>query len=81
MSHLLFLAMDYRYGNGYKYYHKNPKIRCCVFLTSNAINSSSSGSGSGIGTGSGSVSVSGSSNSIQVIILLLFFIYRHRWLY
>ena len=74
MSHLLFLAMDYRYGNGYKYYHKNPKIRCCVFLTSNAINSSSSGSG----TGSGSVSVSGSSNSIQVIILLLFFIYRHR---
>ena len=70
MSHLLFLAMDYRYGNGYKYYHKNPKIRCCVFLTSNAINSSSSGSGS--------VSVSGSSNSIQVIILLLFFIYRHR---
>ena len=76
MSHLLFLAMDYRYGNGYKYYHKNPKIRCCVFLTSNAINSSSSGSGSG--TGSGSVSVSGSSSSIQVIILLLFFIYRHR---
>ena len=70
MSHLLFLAMDYRYDNGYKYYHKNPKIRCCVFLTSNAINSSSSGSGS--------VSVSGSSNSIQVIILLLFFIYRHR---
>ena len=47
MSHLLFLAMEYRYGNGYKYYHKNPKIRCCVFLTSNAINSSSSGSGSG----------------------------------
>ena len=47
MSHLLFLAMDYRYGNGYKYYHKNPKIRCCVFLTSNAINSNSSGSGSG----------------------------------
>ena len=76
MSHLLFLGMDYRYGNGYKYYHKNPKIRCCVFLTSNAINSSSSGSGSG--TGSGSVSVSGSSSSIQVIILLLFFIYRHR---
>ena len=58
MSHLLFLAMDYRYGNGYKYYHKNPKIRCCVFLTSNAINSSSSGSGSG-----------SSSSNIQVIII------------
>ena len=69
MSHLLFLAMDYKYGNGYKYYHKNPKIRCCVFLTSNAINSSSSGSGS--------------SSYVVVFrwLLLLFFIYRHRWLY
>ena len=71
MSHLLFLAMDYRYGNGYKYYHKNPKIRCCVFLTSNAINSSSSGSGSG----------SGSYVVVFRWLLLLFFIYRHRWLY
>ena len=61
MSHLLFLAMDYRYGNGYKYYHKNPKIRCCVFLTSNAINSSSSGSGS-------------SSSSIQVIIIVILYL-------
>ena len=61
MSHLLFLAMDYRYDNGYKYYHKNPKIRCCVFLTSNAINSSSSGSGS-------------SSSSIQVIIIVILYL-------
>ena len=64
MSHLLFLAMDYRYGNGYKYYHKNPKIRCCVFLTSNAINSSSSGGGSG----------SSSSSSIQVIIIVILYL-------
>ena len=64
MSHLLFLAMDYRYGNGYKYYHKNPKIRCCVFLTSNAINSSSSS-----GSGSGS-----SSSSIQVIIIVILYL-------
>ena len=63
MSHLLFLAMDYRYGNGYKYYHKNPKIRCCVFLTSNAINSSSSGSGSG-----------SSSSNIQVIIIVILYL-------
>ena len=47
---------------------ENPKIRCCVFLTSNAtiiiMVSSSSGSGSG----------SGSSSSIQVIIFIILYL-------